>query len=128
VIVCFKLDRLGRSLAHLAQIVGEFAAHRVALVCPSQGIDTSGMNPASQLQLNILMAIAEFERSIIQERVAAGLPAAKANGIKLGRPERLSRHNETVMAMLKEGRGIREIARALGLPVASAFRLVKQAR
>src|SRR5258705_66796 len=55
VIVCFKLDRLGRSLPHLAQIVGELTAHRVALVCPSQGIDTSGMNPASQLQLNILM-------------------------------------------------------------------------
>ena len=55
VIVCFKLDRLGRSLAHLAQIVGELTSHRVALVCPSQGIDTSGLNPASQLQLNILM-------------------------------------------------------------------------
>src|SRR5262245_49492148 len=48
VIVCFKLDRLGRSLAHLAQIVGELTSHRVALVCPSQGIDTSGQNPASQ--------------------------------------------------------------------------------
>src|SRR6185436_5151816 len=83
VIVCFKLDRLGRSLAHLAQIVAELTAHRVALVCPSQGIDTSSHNPASQLQLNILMAIAEFERSVIRERVAAGLRAAKANGTKL---------------------------------------------
>src|SRR5262245_57690394 len=76
-IVCFKLDRLGRSLPHLAQIISELTAHRVALVCPSQGIDTTSLNPASQLQLNILMAIAEFERSIIQERVTAGLRAAK---------------------------------------------------
>jgi DNA invertase Pin-like site-specific DNA recombinase len=125
VIVCFKLDRLGRSLPHLAQIVGELTAHRVALVCPSQGIDTSGMNPASQLQLNILMAIAEFERSIIQERVAAGLKAAKARGVKLGRAESLSRHQAAVASLVKEGLGIRGIARRLGLPVASAFKLVR---
>jgi DNA invertase Pin-like site-specific DNA recombinase len=127
VVVCFKLDRLGRSLAHLAQIVGELTAHRVALVCPSQGIDTSGMNPASQLQLNILMAIAEFERSIIQERVAAGLRAAKANGKKLGRPERLSRHQAAVAELLKKGQSVRAIARQLGLPVGSAFNLIRKA-
>jgi len=62
VIVCFKLDRLGRSLAHLAQIVAELASHRVALVCTSQGIDTSDDNPAGRLQLGVLMAVAEFER------------------------------------------------------------------
>jgi DNA invertase Pin-like site-specific DNA recombinase len=83
-VICFKLDRLGRSLPHLAQIVRELKSHRVALVCPSQGIDTSGMNLASQLQLNILMAIAEFERSIIQERVSAGLRAARAKPAATG--------------------------------------------
>ena len=128
IVVCFKLDRLGRSLAHLAQIVGELTAHRVALVCPSQGIDTSTGNPASQLQLNILMAIAEFERSIIQERVSAGLRAAKANGVKLGRPERLSQHKQRVAALLKDGLGVRAIARELGLPIASTFSLVKGAK
>ncbi len=128
VIICFKLDRMGRSLAHLAQIVGELTAHRVALVCPSQGIDTSGMNPASQLQLNILMAIAEFERSIIQERVAAGLKAAKANGVKLGRPQTLARHEAAVAVLLKQGLGVRAIARHLSLPVASVFKLVRKAK
>ena len=73
VIVAYKLDRLGRSLAHLAQLIGEMAAHRTALVIPAQGIDTSASNPASQLQLNILMAVAEFEREIIRERVNSGL-------------------------------------------------------
>lgn len=128
VIVCFKLDRLGRSLPHLAQIVGELTAHRVALVCPSQGIDTSGLNPASQLQLNILMAIAEFERSIIQERVAAGLRAAKAKGVKLGRPPTLSQHEESVRTLTSQGLGIRAIARRLQLPVASVFKLVRNAQ
>jgi DNA invertase Pin-like site-specific DNA recombinase len=127
VVVCFKLDRLGRSLAHLAQIVGELTAHRVALVCPSQGIDTSGTNPASQLQLNILMAIAEFERSIIQERVAAGLKAAKARGAILGRPTTLGRHQEAIQRLCAKGLGVRAISRELGIPVSSVHKLVKAA-
>ena len=96
VVVCFKLDRLGRSLAHLAQICAELAAHNVALVCTSQGIDTSDRNPAGRLQLGVLMAVAEFERSIIQERVAAGLRAAKARGVRLGRKATLGQHEERV--------------------------------
>jgi putative DNA-invertase from lambdoid prophage Rac len=112
----------------LAQIVGELTSHRVALVCPSQGIDTSGLNPASQLQLNILMAIAEFERSIIQERVSAGLRAAKAKGVKLGRPGTLDQHVGAVSALVAKGLGVREIARRLQMPVASAFKLVQRAR
>jgi DNA invertase Pin-like site-specific DNA recombinase len=127
VIVCFKLDRLGRSLPHLAQIVAELTAHRIALVCPSQGIDTSGLNPASQLQLNILMAIAEFERSIIQERVCAGLRAAKANGVRLGRPSTLHLHQQQVSDLLGEGLGVRGIARRLQIPLGSAHKLVKAA-
>ena len=127
-VICFKLDRLGRSLPHLAQIIGELTAHRVALVCPSQGIDTSGTNPASQLQLNILMAIAEFERSIIQERVAAGLRAAKAKGVRLGRRATLHLHEEQVRGLVADGFGVREIARRLQLPVGSAHKLVKGIR
>jgi DNA invertase Pin-like site-specific DNA recombinase len=46
-IVAYKLDRLGRSLAHLSQVIGEITAHRVALVVPAQGIDTSASNPAA---------------------------------------------------------------------------------
>jgi DNA invertase Pin-like site-specific DNA recombinase len=128
VVICFKLDRLGRSLPHLAQIVGELTSHRVALVCPSQGIDTSGLNPTSQLQLNILMAIAEFERSIIQERVSAGLRAAKAKGVKLGRPGTLEEHEPAVRELVSHGAGVREIARRLKLPVGSAFNLVRKVR
>ena len=66
VVVCFKLDRLGRSLSHLAQLIDEFNVHRVALVVPEQGIDTSEGNPAGKLQLHILCAVAEFEREIIR--------------------------------------------------------------
>jgi DNA invertase Pin-like site-specific DNA recombinase len=126
VIICFKLDRLGRSLPHLAQIVGELTSHRVALVCPSQGIDTSGLNPASQLQLNILMAIAEFERSIIQERVTSGLRAAKAKGVRLGRPATLDQHEQAVRELVAKGLGVRQIGKMLNLPVSSTGKLVRR--
>ncbi len=128
VVLCFKLDRLGRSLPHLAQIIGELTASRVALVCPSQGIDTSGMNPAAQLQLNILMAVAEFERSIIRERVNAGLKAAKARGTKLGRPETLSQYANDVIAQRKAGKSMRKIAGDTGLPLASVAKILKTPR
>ena len=128
VIVCFKLDRLGRSLAHLAQIVTELTAHGVALICTSQGIDTSDGNPAGRLQLGVLMAVAEFERGIIRERVNAGLRAARARGVRLGRKPTLGEHQEAVTRLVADGMGVRAISRQLGLPVASAAKLVQVAR
>jgi putative DNA-invertase from lambdoid prophage Rac len=125
-VVCYKLDRLGRSLAHLAQLLAEFNAHRVALICTSQGIDTSNDNPAGRLQLGVLMAVAEFEREIIRERVNAGLRAAKANGVKLGRPESLSGHRQAVEALRAKGYGTRAIARELSMPISSVSKLVRQ--
>jgi len=127
-IVAYKLDRLGRSLSHLAQLVGELTTHHVALVIPAQGIDTSSTNPASQLQLNILMAVAEFERGIIRERVNSGLKAAKARGVRLGRPSTLDQHFPAVRSLLDSGLGVCAISRQLGLPLSSAHKLVKQAR
>lgn len=125
VVVCFKLDRLGRSLAHLAQIVAELNSHGVALVCTSQGIDTSDSNPAGRLQLGVLMAVAEFEREIIRERVKAGLQAARARGTKLGRPARLHRKAAEIARMLSEGLGLREIARRLAMPASSVHAIRK---
>lgn len=128
IVVCFKLDRLGRSLAHLAQIVAELTANNVALICTSQGIDTSDSNPAGRLQLGVLMAVAEFERSIIRDRVNAGLRAAKARGVRLGRKPTLIQHEAGVAQLLSQGKGVRAIARELGLPVASAAKLIETAK
>jgi DNA invertase Pin-like site-specific DNA recombinase len=123
-IVAYKLDRLGRSLAHLAQLISEMTAHRVALVIPAQGIDTSAANPASQLQLNILMAVAEFEREIIRERVNSGLRAARARGARLGRPATLMQHLPRVRALREAGKNVSQIARELVLPYSSAHKIV----
>ena len=87
VIMAWKLDRIGRSTQHLAGIINRLLKADVGLVVPSQGIDTSfgSMNPASKLQLNVLAAVAEFERDLIRERTKAGMKAAKARGVKIGR-------------------------------------------
>src|SRR4030088_1527714 len=92
------------SLPHLAQLIGEMTPHQVALIVPAQGTDTSASNPASQLQLNILMAVAEFEREIIRERVNSGLRAAKARGARLGRPSTLVKDLPRVQTLLRNDR------------------------
>jgi putative DNA-invertase from lambdoid prophage Rac len=122
-VVAYKLDRLGRSLPHLAQLVAEMTAQRVALVIPAQGIDTSASNPASQFQLNILMAVAEFEREIIRERVNSGLRAAKERGVRLGRPSSLKRLLPQMRALLQTGMTITAAARELRLAYSSAHKL-----
>ena len=124
VVLCYNLDRLGRSLSHLVQLLGEFAAHKVALIVPGQGINTSSSNPASTLLLNMLGAIAQFEHSIVVERVNAGLAAARRRGIKLGRPGTLGVHREAVAKLRAQGRTGRAIAQELGIPSSSVFKLI----
>ena len=88
-IMAHKLDRLGRSLPHLAQMIGEFEANGVALFIPGQGIDTRQANPAGRLQMHILMAVADFERALISERTKLKLRALQAAGKHVGRPKML---------------------------------------
>jgi DNA invertase Pin-like site-specific DNA recombinase len=118
-VVVFKLDRLGRSLPHLALILDELQRHGVALVATSQGIDTSVSNPVGRLQLNVLMAVAEFEREIIRERVNSGLAAARARGVKLGRRATHTRTPADVLGLKARGLGVRAIARELKMPASS---------
>ena len=92
IVLCVKLDRLGRSLNHLAGLIAELTAHNVALCVPSQGIDTSSSNPAARLQLNILCAVSEFEKDLVRERTCAGLLAARKRGATLGRPRSIDQY------------------------------------
>lgn len=132
VVMVVKMDRLARSLSHFAQVVGEFDKHGVALVCPGQGIDTSKANPAGRLQMHVLAAVAEFERSLIIERTKAGLAAARARGVKLGKPsKRLPEdHNRIVKQWLDQGGvQLRDLATRLGgVSVSTAFRLAQAER
>jgi DNA invertase Pin-like site-specific DNA recombinase len=111
VLVCWRLDRLGRNLRHLILLLDELQSLGIDFVTLGEGLDTS--TPAGRLQLHILSAIAEFERSRLQERVLAGLARAKAQGQKLGRPERKIPADQ-ISAV--RGLPVREAARRLGIP------------
>jgi len=120
VVVCWRLDRLGRSLKHLVTLLDELQALGVAFVSMGEGIDCT--TPAGKLQLHILAALAEFERGRIQERVKAGLARARAQGVRLGRPRR-----RVAPQRLAEVVGLpeREAARRLGIPRSTFQRLMR---
>ncbi len=84
VLVCWRLDRLGRNLRHLITLIDELQALGISFVSLGEGIDCT--TPAGRLQLHVLGALAEFERARISERVRAGLARAKRSGKRLGRP------------------------------------------
>lgn len=128
IVAVYKLDRLGRSLQHLAQLIGELERHGTALVASSQGIDTSETNPAGRLQMHVLAAVAEFEHSVIVERINAGLAAARERGAKLGRPRTLDQHVSAVAKLSKRGMSGRKIAAKLNIAPGSVFAVLKRAR
>jgi len=86
VLVCWRLDRLGRNVRHLVTMLEDLNHVGVAFVSLGEGIDCT--TPAGKLQLHILAALAEFERERIRERVVAGLARVRSKGRRLGRPER----------------------------------------
>lgn len=86
VLICWRLDRLGRNLKHLITLLDELQAIGVAFVSLAEGIDCT--TPAGRLQMHILGAISEFERGRIAERVRLGMSRAKAHGKHLGRPRK----------------------------------------
>src|SRR5260370_918959 len=83
-VLVWKLDRFGRSLRHLVNALAELEALGVAFVSLRDNLDLA--TPSGRLMFQIIGAMAEFERSLIQERVKAGLRNAKAKGKRLGRP------------------------------------------
>lgn len=125
VVLVYKLDRLGRSLPHLAQLLEEFLANKVALISPGQGIDTTNSNPAAQFQIHILMAVAQFERSNIRERVIAGVKAAQDRGVKFGPKPKFAKLQPRVKELAGGGMSIRKIGLELGVSKSTVERLME---
>lgn len=86
-LVTWKLDRLGRSLSHLISLVAELDSRGVAFRSLSEAIDTG--TASGRLLFHVMGALAEFERALISERTRAGMAAARARGVVLGRPTKL---------------------------------------
>jgi DNA invertase Pin-like site-specific DNA recombinase len=122
VIVCTKLDRLARSLAHLVALGGEFKALGIDLVVLDQAIDTT--TAAGRAMFGMLAVFAEFERDLIRERVVAGLQRAKALGKRVGRPPSAVSRGQ-VVALREAGLSYRGIGRRLCISPALAHRLAR---
>lgn len=120
VLVCWRLDRLGRNLRHLVTLLEELQGVGVAFVSLGEGIDCT--TPAGKLQLHILAALAEFERERIRERVLAGLRRARAQGTRLGRP----RSRPASIAV--PGGTVRAAAKAWGVSKTTAAKWIAEGR
>ena len=111
VVLCWKVDRFGRSLKHLVNALADLDSYGVAFVSLRDNLDLS--TPSGRLMFQIIGAMAEFERSLIQERVRAGLRNAKLRGKTLGRPRRIV-DGDQMVRLREQGASFREIARAVG--------------
>lgn len=113
-VVVFKLDRLGRSVLHLADLLVRFQRDGVHFCSLSEGINTT--TPGGKLVYHLFSAFAEFQRDIIVENTLSGLDAARKRGYRLGRPPTLDA--ETIMAahraIAQDGLSVAEAARRIG--------------
>lgn len=111
-VVVYKFDRMARSSSHLLECLQLFHRHGIDFVSVTEGIDTS--SSVGKMVYTFLSAIAEFERSIIQERVKSGMERAKREGRHVGRP-RVGVDVERVMKLRRDGLGVRKIADKIGV-------------
>jgi DNA invertase Pin-like site-specific DNA recombinase len=119
VIVVWRFDRFARSVSHLLRALETFKALGIEFVSLSEQVDTS--TPTGKMVFTVLGAVAELERSLIAERVKAGLRNARANGKRLGRP-RLAVDAARVGALRAHGRSWREITLEMAISKGSAQR------
>lgn len=119
VVLIWKLDRFARSLKHLVNALAEFESLGIAFVSLRDNLDLT--TPSGRLMFQIIGAMAEFERALIQERVRAGLRNAVAKGKRLGRP--LTAYPQAKVQRLRaEGLSWAQIADSVGVPKATLLR------
>ena len=125
-LVTWKLDRLGRSLAHLISLIKELDTRGVAFRSLSDSIDTS--TAGGRLQFHMLGALAEFERALISERTKAGMASARARGVELGRPTKLADHDVEAAVAAIGTRNLKAIANRLDVSLSTLRRAITAGR
>ena len=118
-----KFDRFARSTRHLIQALEQFNALGVDFISLSESIDTS--TPMGKMVFTVIGAVAELERSLIQERVVMGIQRARKQGKRLGRPKALANQLQ-IQALHEEGLSSRQIARKLKLSPSTVLRRLRQ--
>lgn len=128
IVVVYKLDRLGRSLKHLLEVVAQLNSKQVGVQSISDAIDTT--TPQGRLFFNISACFAEFERDLIRERTKSGLEAARARGRKGGRRQGMTKEAEQKAILAesyyKEGKmGVNQIATEIGVSKMTLYKYLK---
>ena len=120
-VLVWKLDRFGRSLRHLVNALAELEARGIAFVSLRDNLDLG--TPSGRLMFQIIGAMAEFERALIQERVRAGLRNARAKGKQIGRP-RVKVDSDKIAELRRVGVSWSQISRETGLSRGTAQRAI----
>jgi len=123
-VLCWSIDRLGRSLQHLVEILNELQAMKIDLFFMQQGMDTT--TPSGRMIFSVFGAIGEFERNLIRERVIAGQQRAKASGVHIGRPTKMNDGmSSAIKAMHENGMSIRGIAKSCKVGIGTVYATIK---
>lgn len=120
-VLVWKIDRFGRSLKHLVNSLADLSAYGIAFISLRDNLDLS--TPSGRLMFQIIGAMAEFERALIQERVKAGLRNARAKGKHIGRP-RQQVDCSKVLNLRAEGLSWRAISDRMNLGLGTVYRSV----
>ena len=121
-VVCWKLDRLFRSLQNLVNTLSEFDTLGVKFIAIKDGIDLS--TASGRLMMQVVGAFAEFEAAVIKERVNAGIRNARAKGVKLGRP--YAKAAGIVTELRNQGLSVKEISLKLDMPVRTVYNNLRE--
>jgi DNA invertase Pin-like site-specific DNA recombinase len=124
VVAVWRFDRFARSVTHLLRALDTFRVLGVDFVSLSEALDTA--TPAGRMTFTVLGAVAELERSLIAERVRAGIRNARARGVRLGRPK-ASADIAEIGRLRAQGRSWRAISRELGIAAETAKKLLESA-
>lgn len=127
-LVVWKLDRLGRSLKQLIEVINHIHERKIGFKSIQESIDTT--TPGGKLIFHVFGALAEFEREVIRERTLAGLHAARARGRQGGRPKMMDDKKIGMVRALMENpnHSIRDICDMVGVSRATLYRHLKQNR
>ena len=124
-VMCWSIDRLGRSITNLIEIMNELNELKIDMFFSQQSIDTQ--TSSGRMIFGIFSSLASFEREMIRERVMAGLDRARKNGVKLGRPSSVNDGVRNAVLILKDkGVGVRETCRKLGIGCATYYSVVNK--
>jgi len=124
-LIITRLDRLARSVIHLAQVATRFQQENIDLIVIDQAIDTS--TPTGRLMFNMLAAIAEFETDLRSERQVEGIAKAKNNGVKFGRPSKLTENiKHDIYVKRQDGATIGQLAKDFNFGEATIYRVLKE--